>query len=83
MQGMNIARGGTLHQHLPDHRQTHAPWAAGFLKRYRDETVFLFPPPLVHRVLIAEPARGDRRRITPGETPVTRLNARLNAASER
>jgi gamma-glutamyl-gamma-aminobutyrate hydrolase PuuD len=43
MQGMNVARGGTLHQHLPDHRQTHAPWAAGFLKRYRDETVFLFP----------------------------------------
>jgi putative glutamine amidotransferase len=26
MQGMNIVRGGTLHQHLLDHRQTHAPY---------------------------------------------------------
>ncbi len=28
-------------------------WAASFLKRYRDETVFLSPPPLVQKVLIA------------------------------
>jgi quercetin dioxygenase-like cupin family protein len=34
-------------------------WAASFLKRYRDETVFLFPPPLVQRALIAVLARGD------------------------
>ncbi len=33
-------------------------WAAGFLKRYRDETVFLFPPPVVQRALIAVLARG-------------------------
>lgn len=35
-----------------------ARWAAGFLKRYRDETVFVFPPPLVQRALIAALARG-------------------------
>jgi quercetin dioxygenase-like cupin family protein len=34
-----------------------ARWAAGFLKRYRDETVFLSPPPLVQRLLIAVLAR--------------------------
>lgn len=34
-----------------------ARWAAGFLKRYRDETVFLSPPPLVQRILIALLAR--------------------------
>jgi quercetin dioxygenase-like cupin family protein len=34
-----------------------ARWAAGFLKRYRDQTVFLSPPPLVQRVLIALLAR--------------------------
>jgi hypothetical protein len=33
-------------------------WAAGFLKRYGDETVFLSPPPIVQRVLIALLARG-------------------------
>ena len=32
-------------------------WAASFLKRYRDETVFLSPPPLVQKVLIALFAR--------------------------
>ncbi len=26
MQGMNIVRGGTLHQHVLEHRQTHAPY---------------------------------------------------------
>jgi len=30
-----------------------ARWAAGFLKRYRDETVFVTPPPIVQRLLIA------------------------------
>jgi quercetin dioxygenase-like cupin family protein len=30
-----------------------ARWAAGFLKRYRDETVFLSPPAIVQRALIA------------------------------
>ncbi len=34
-----------------------AGWAAGFLKRYRDETVFLSPPQIVQRVLIAALAR--------------------------
>jgi quercetin dioxygenase-like cupin family protein len=34
-----------------------ARWAAGFLKRYRDETVFLSPPPVVQRILIALLAR--------------------------
>jgi quercetin dioxygenase-like cupin family protein len=34
-----------------------ARWAARFLKRYRDETVFLSPPALVQRVLIALLAR--------------------------
>jgi quercetin dioxygenase-like cupin family protein len=34
-----------------------ARWAAGFLKRYRDETVFLSPPPIVQRILIALLAR--------------------------
>jgi quercetin dioxygenase-like cupin family protein len=36
-----------------------ARWAASFLKRYRDETVFLSPPPVVQRVLIALLARGS------------------------
>ena len=36
-----------------------ARWAASLLKRYRDETVFLFPPPFAQRVLIALLARGD------------------------
>lgn len=35
-----------------------ARWAAGFLKRYRDETVFLTPPAIVQRLLIALLARG-------------------------
>lgn len=35
-----------------------ARWAARFLKRYRDETVFLSPPAAVQRVLIALLARG-------------------------
>jgi quercetin dioxygenase-like cupin family protein len=35
-----------------------ARWAARFLKRYRDETVFLSPPPIVQRALIALLARG-------------------------
>jgi quercetin dioxygenase-like cupin family protein len=35
-----------------------ARWAASFLKRYRDETVFLSPPPIVQRTLIALLARG-------------------------
>jgi hypothetical protein len=30
-----------------------ARWAAGFLKRYRDRAVFLAPPPIVQRLLIA------------------------------
>jgi quercetin dioxygenase-like cupin family protein len=30
-----------------------ARWAATFLKRYRDETVFLSPPAIVQRVMIA------------------------------
>lgn len=34
-----------------------ARWAAGFLKRYREETVFLVPPAIVQRVLIALLAR--------------------------
>ena len=34
-----------------------ARWAAGFLKRYRDETMFLSPPPIVQRVLIGLLAR--------------------------
>jgi quercetin dioxygenase-like cupin family protein len=34
-----------------------ARWAAAFLKRYRDETVFLFPPAIVQRTLIALLAR--------------------------
>jgi quercetin dioxygenase-like cupin family protein len=34
-----------------------ARWAAAFLKRYREETVFLFPPPIVQRMLIAVLAR--------------------------
>jgi quercetin dioxygenase-like cupin family protein len=34
-----------------------ARWAAGFLKRYRDETVFVFPPAIVQRILIALLAR--------------------------
>ena len=34
-----------------------ARWAAKFLRRYRDETVFLFPPAIVQRVLIALLAR--------------------------
>jgi quercetin dioxygenase-like cupin family protein len=28
-------------------------WAAGFLKKYRDETVFFSPPPVVQRLVIA------------------------------
>jgi hypothetical protein len=36
-----------------------ARWAARILKRYRDETVFLFPPPFAQRVLIALLARGE------------------------
>jgi hypothetical protein len=34
-----------------------ARWAAGVLKRYRDETVFLSPSPIVQRALIARLAR--------------------------
>jgi quercetin dioxygenase-like cupin family protein len=34
-----------------------ARWAAGFLKRYRDETVFISPPQIVQRILIALLAR--------------------------
>jgi quercetin dioxygenase-like cupin family protein len=37
-----------------------ARWGAGFLKRYRDETVFLSPPQLVQRVLIGLLARDAR-----------------------
>jgi quercetin dioxygenase-like cupin family protein len=36
-----------------------ARWAAGFLKRYRDETVFLSPPQPVQRALIALLARDN------------------------
>lgn len=36
-----------------------ARWAAGFLKRYEDETVFLSPPRFVQRGLIALLARGS------------------------
>jgi quercetin dioxygenase-like cupin family protein len=35
-----------------------ARWAAGFLKRYREETVMLSPPPVVQRLLLAVLARG-------------------------
>jgi hypothetical protein len=34
-----------------------ARWAAGFLTRYRDQTVHLSPPPIVQRALIALLAR--------------------------
>ena len=34
-----------------------ARWAASFLERYRDETVFVSPPPIVQSVLIALFAR--------------------------
>jgi quercetin dioxygenase-like cupin family protein len=34
-----------------------ARWVAGFMKRYRDETVFLTPPALVQKLLIAMLAR--------------------------
>ena len=34
-----------------------ARWAANFLKRYRDETVFVSPPPVVQRLLFALLAR--------------------------
>lgn len=34
-----------------------ARWGASFLKRYREETVFLSPPPFMQRVLIALFAR--------------------------
>lgn len=34
-----------------------ARWVAGFLKRYRDETVFVSPPPIMQRLLIALLAR--------------------------
>jgi hypothetical protein len=34
-----------------------ARWPAGFLKRYRDETMMLSPPPVVQRVLFAPLAR--------------------------
>jgi quercetin dioxygenase-like cupin family protein len=34
-----------------------ARWAASFLKRYRDETVFLTPPAMVQRVLVTLLAR--------------------------
>lgn len=34
-----------------------ARWAARFLKRYRDETVFVSPPPIVQRALFALFAR--------------------------
>jgi quercetin dioxygenase-like cupin family protein len=36
-----------------------ARWAASFLKRYREETVFLSPPRFVQRILIALLARDD------------------------
>jgi hypothetical protein len=35
-----------------------ARWAAGFLKRYRDETVLVSPPAVVQRVMFALVARG-------------------------
>jgi quercetin dioxygenase-like cupin family protein len=35
-----------------------ARWAARFLKKYQDETVFLSPPPVLQRALIALLARG-------------------------
>jgi hypothetical protein len=35
-----------------------ARWAAGFLKRYGDETVFVSPPAVVQRVMFALLARG-------------------------
>ena len=34
-----------------------ARWAARFLKRYRDDTVFVSPPQIVQRALIALLAR--------------------------
>jgi quercetin dioxygenase-like cupin family protein len=34
-----------------------ARWVAGFLKRYRDETVFVSPPPVIQGLLIALLAR--------------------------
>jgi hypothetical protein len=34
-----------------------ARWVAGFLKRYRDKTVFVSPPRIVQRVLVALLAR--------------------------
>jgi quercetin dioxygenase-like cupin family protein len=34
-----------------------ARWAAGFLKRYRDETVFVSPPPIIQRLLMTTLAR--------------------------
>lgn len=34
-----------------------AKWAARFLKRYRDETVFVEPPQIIQRLLIATLAR--------------------------
>jgi quercetin dioxygenase-like cupin family protein len=34
-----------------------ARWAALFVKKYRDETVFLSPPPIVQRALVALLAR--------------------------
>ena len=37
-----------------------ARWAAGFVKRYRDETVFASPPPFVQNLLVAVLARGVR-----------------------
>ncbi len=40
-----------------------ARWAAGFLKRYRDETVFVSPPAFVQRALIALLARDDDARV--------------------
>lgn len=36
-----------------------ARWAASFLKRYRDETVFLSPSPIVQRLLITRLARDE------------------------
>lgn len=36
-----------------------ARWAAAFLKRYREETVLLSPPPIVQRALIALLARSS------------------------
>jgi hypothetical protein len=34
-----------------------ARWAASFVKRHRDETVFLTPPPILQRLLVALLAR--------------------------